>query len=81
VRRYSEQARSRRELCFGALRYATLGLMTAGGAALWVKRQRLLREGVCINDGICNGCKVLAQCDLPQALSVKKAQVGESNGG
>ncbi|MFC1637161.1 hypothetical protein ACFL5Z_20255 [Planctomycetota bacterium] len=80
MRRHPEQARSRRELCFVALRYATLGLLTAGGAALWAKRQRLLREGVCINDGICNGCQALAQCGLPRALSVKKAQRGESNG-
>jgi hypothetical protein len=79
VKKVPEKARSRRELCSGALRYATLGLLTAGGAALLAKRQRLLREGICINDGICNGCEVLAQCGLPRALSVKEALTGGSN--
>ncbi|MEJ2701720.1 MAG: hypothetical protein P8Z79_04695 [Sedimentisphaerales bacterium] len=73
--------RSRRELCAGALRYTTLGLLGAGGAALFAKRQRLVREGVCINEGICDGCTVLAQCDLPLALSAKKTKAGEANGG
>jgi len=51
-----------------------------GGGALLAKRQRLLREGVCINDGICNGCQVLARCGLPRALIVKKDLAGGSHG-
>jgi hypothetical protein len=63
--------RSRRELFAGALRYATLGLLTAGSAALYAKRQRLVRQGICISDGICTGCEILDRCDLPAALSAK----------
>jgi hypothetical protein len=70
------KVQSRRELFTGALRYATLGLLTAGGAALYAKRQRLVRQGICISDGICAGCKVLDRCGLPAALSAKKVLVG-----
>lgn len=80
MKKHPGQTRSRRELCFGALRYATLGLLTAGGAALLAKRKRLLQEGVCINEGICNNCEILGRCGLPQALSVKKTRAGVRNG-
>jgi hypothetical protein len=65
------QAQSRRQLLAGALRYATLGLLTAAAATAFAKRRRLVREGKCINNGICRGCKVFDNCGLPQALSAK----------
>jgi hypothetical protein len=71
---------NRRQLLEGALRYATLGLLTAGGYAIFSKRNRLLREGKCINSGICTGCEVFKQCGLPQALSARKALTGVNNG-
>jgi hypothetical protein len=66
-----EKFRSRRELFAEALRYATLGLLTAGSAALYAKRQRLVRQGICISGGVCAGCEVLDRCGLPSALSAK----------
>jgi hypothetical protein len=78
--RHCGQMQSRRQLLAGALRYVTLGLLTAGGAATFAKRQRLVREGKCINSGICTGCKVLEQCSLPQSLSARKAMAGVNNG-
>jgi hypothetical protein len=78
---YPRKVQSRRELFAGALRYATLGLLTAGGAALYAKRRRLVQQGVCIGDGVCAGCNIFEQCSLPAALSVKKVLVGVSRGG
>jgi hypothetical protein len=73
---------SRRELFVGVLRYGALaGVATAGALAL-VKRRCLSREGVCINNGMCQGCGVLADCGLPQALqtkdTLKKGEHGRS---
>jgi hypothetical protein len=81
VRKHSGQVQSRRELFTGALRFATLGHRTNGGAALFAKRERLVSQGKCVNDGICAGCKVLEQCGLPEALSAKKVLAGVDNGG
>jgi len=80
VKRHSIEARSRRELFAGALRYAALGLMAAASVALYVKRQRIVRKGRCINSsGICAGCKVLEQCSLPQAVSARQTPTGVDN--
>ncbi|MHC4680269.1 MAG: hypothetical protein ACYTEK_16405, partial [Planctomycetota bacterium] len=59
---------------------ATLGLLAAGGAALVAKRHRLVREGICINGGICGGCTILRQCALPKALLAKKVPAGVNSG-
>lgn len=75
------QNHSRRELFAAALRYAALGLLTAGGAALFAKRRRLLREGICVNDQFCAGCEILERCALPRALSAKKVLAGVNSGG
>jgi len=72
---------NRRELCAGVLRYAVLGLLTAGGAGFFSKRRRLGREGKCINDGICAGCNILGQCGLPAAFSARTTLMGADNGG
>lgn len=80
MRKHRRQVQNRRELLVGALRYVTLGLLTAGGAATFTKRQRLVREGKCINNGICTDCKVLERCGLPQALSARKTLTGVDNG-
>jgi len=66
------QAHSRRQLLAGVLRYATLGTLGAVGVSVVAKRRRLVREGKCINSGICRGCEILEKCDLPQALSAKE---------
>lgn len=76
----SVKVRSRRELFAGVLRYAALGLLTAGGAILFAKRRRLLREGRCVNDGVCGGCRLLDNCGLPRAASARKVLAGVENG-
>jgi len=63
---------SRRELFAGIFRYATLGLLGMVGGSVVVKRCKLVREGKCINSGICRGCEVFERCSLPQALSAKE---------
>lgn len=65
------KTRSRREVLVAALRYGTFGALGAAGGAAAAKRRRLVREGKCINRGICRGCEVFEKCGLPQALSAK----------
>ncbi len=81
MKKRSGEVKNRRELFAGALRYGTLAVLTAGGAGMFAKRQRLVREGICINKGICAGCGVLERCDLPEALSARKILVGVDNVG
>ena len=73
---------SRRELFVGTLRYAALAGVATTGALALVKRRRLSREGVCINNGMCQGCGILADCGLPPALhtkdTLKKGEHGRS---
>ena len=75
------QAQSRRQLLAGVLRYATLGLFGAVGGSVVAKRRRLVREGKCINSGICRGCEVFERCGLPQALSAKQVLARIDDGG
>jgi hypothetical protein len=57
------------------LRNVSLALLgTAGGVAA-MKRGRLMREGKCVNRGVCSGCEVFEDCGLPRALSVRRAFV------
>ena len=67
---------SRRQLLRGGLRFATLGVIGVAGGAVAVKRRRLLREGKCVNRGICKRCGVFSGCGLPRAISVRRS-VGE----
>ena len=73
------EVRSRRELFAGALRYAALSLIAACGAAVFAKRRRLVREGKCVNAGICAGCRVFERCDLPEALTARQTREGDNN--
>jgi hypothetical protein len=75
------QAHSRRQLLAGVLRYATLGLLGILGGSVVAKRHRLVREGKCINTGICRGCEVFDECGLPQALSTKEILASMDDGG
>ncbi len=81
MRECFRQVQDRRQLLAGVLRCATLGLLgTAGGSAL-IKRRRLMREGKCINRGICRGCETFEKCGLPQALSAKEVLASLNEGG
>lgn len=62
---------ARRALLVRVLRNASLAVLGLAGGAVVIKRRRLLREGRCLNQGICRDCDVLDECGLPRALSVK----------
>jgi len=66
------QVQNRRQLFAGIFRYLTLGLLGMVGGTTIAKRRGLVREGKCINRGICRGCEVFQECALPQALSAKE---------
>jgi hypothetical protein len=57
---------SRRGFLAAAARYVTLGLFAAAGGWAVAKRRRLAAQGVCVNDGICDGCAIRADCGLPE---------------
>jgi len=63
---------NRRQLFVGILRYASLGLLSAAAASVFAKRCRLMRDGKCINNGLCNGCEIFDKCRLPRAWSQKQ---------
>jgi len=68
-----ESIHARRQFFRSMLRNVSLALLgTAGGVAA-IKRGRLMREGKCVNRGICSGCEVFEDCGLPRALSVRRA--------
>ena len=75
-RETTERQRSRRSILTGALRCLTLGALAAAGALTVAKRRRLVAEGKCVGDGLCNRCAVLAECGLPLALAAKDSQRG-----
>ncbi len=62
------------------LRNGLLTLLTGGAVAAWRKRQRLVAQGKCVNQGICCHCDALDDCGLPRALSMKQAQTRRSHG-
>jgi len=53
------------------LRNASLAVLGLAGGATVLKRRRLLREGKCLNQGICRACAVFDDCGLPRALSTR----------
>ncbi len=61
----------RRQFITRALRSASLGLLAIGGGVVFVKRRRLLREGKCLNRGMCRDCTAFEDCGLPRALSTR----------
>ena len=73
------QAQSRRQLLTEVLRYATLGFWVAVGGSVLVKKRRFVRQGKCINHGVCRGCEILQKCSLPLALSAKQVLTGTND--
>jgi len=62
---------TRRSLVIRVLRSASLAVLGLAGTGVAVKRRRLLREGKCLNQGICRACAVFDDCGLPRALSTR----------
>ena len=65
------KVQNRREFFAAVLRYGVLAGFVAGGVLASLKRYCLVRQGKCINAGLCSGCEVFGRCGLPQALSAK----------
>ena len=72
--------RNRRQIMTGALRYAVLGMVGFFTGSSIIKRRRLIKEGRCIERGICGGCKIYEDCRLPPALSRKQILIEKNNG-
>ena len=64
--------KSRRSFLEGVLRYGTLAVLGLAAAKTVVRNRRLVKEGKCVNFGICSGCDIYLDCRLPQALSRKQ---------
>ena len=63
---------SRRDLFRATLRGAALGIVAVVAGGTVAKRQRLVAEGKCANNGLCQGCGALPRCELPQALDMRE---------
>jgi hypothetical protein len=66
--------RTRRELFISALRLGSLGAIGACAGAALTKRQRLVKQGICIGGGLCCRCDLFDDCGLPRAASAKLAK-------
>jgi len=75
-----DKIQNRRRMLGGVLRYAALGVSGLLGVGIYGKRRRLLREGKCLNDGLCKNCSVFVECGHPRALSAKKVLGRMSSG-
>lgn len=62
---------ARRRFVTRVLRNASLAVLGLGGGAIVLKRRRLLREGKCLNSGMCKECAAFDDCGLPRALSTR----------
>ncbi len=77
---HREPKQTRRSVLTGALRGVALGAMAVAGGLTIVKRRRLVAEGKCINDRVCQSCAILAECGLPAALTAKASIQRGDNG-
>ncbi len=71
---------ARRHFIRQLLRNASLAVLGLAGGTILVKRCRLLREGKCLNLGLCRGCEVFDDCGLPRALSTRNVLARIRNG-
>jgi hypothetical protein len=71
---------ARRRFIQQTLRNISLAVLGLAGGATVLKRRRLLREGKCLNLGICRNCAVFADCGLPRALSTRSVLARRRDG-
>jgi|GEM_PF-6656411 len=64
--RYSNRY-NRRNALIGAGRWALAAAAVTVGAFGVAKRGRLQAQGVCTNQGLCDGCEAVGACRLPRA--------------
>jgi len=79
VGEYFIKKRNRRQMMTGTLRYTVLSLVGFFAGSSIIKRRRLIKEGKCIDRGICGGCKIYEDCQLPPALSRKQILIEKNN--
>lgn len=72
---FFEPAQSRREFLRRCARRISLIVLGLVGSTLLVRKQIKRSSQECINEGICDGCRVFSECILPQALSAKRKSV------
>jgi hypothetical protein len=75
-----EQQQNRRELCRDTLRYLAAGGIALFSAGLIVKGAGRSAKGRCAKSLACRDCAALAGCDLPAALSAKRATASTVSG-
>ena len=61
---------NRREFLRGSLRYLILGGLVSVTGALFAKGK--ISRDKCINLGICGGCSIFKNCELPPAVTVRE---------
>ena len=60
----------RRQFLAETMRYAALGVFGAIGGITLAKRHRLVKEGLCPEDGPCSGCDQFTKCYRPQVWQI-----------
>jgi hypothetical protein len=64
---------NRREIFKSAGRLLAMGVFVCASVGAGLKKRRLLHEGKCINQGLCNKCRAFETCGIPRARSVRSA--------
>lgn len=77
-----DEKQSRREFLRGLARYSILGILTSTTGVLIAKRRGWF--GDCLFPAekrvsleICQGCRILDNCDLPEALTARENMAGD----
>jgi len=71
---------NRREIFKSAGRMLAMGVFASASVCAGLKQRRLLRDGKCINQGLCNKCRGFETCGIPRARSVRSALKGKDSG-
>lgn len=67
----NDQPQNRREFFRSAIRYPLLLGLVAAGGALEMRSMRLGRQSQCDVNSTCGACRLLPECQLPQARDTK----------